>query len=82
MDGVVRKHDPAILVSPQHADEEWRLPIITRSRCTISLRMKKVREACGPMVQQGVKEFATVNTKDCDVFGFRRVWNPLDRPKR
>lgn len=29
------------------------------------------------LLQQGVKEFATVNTKDFDGLGFRRVWNPL-----
>lgn len=29
------------------------------------------------LVRQGVTEFATVNTKDFEGFGFRRVWNPL-----
>lgn len=29
------------------------------------------------LVQQGVIEFATVNVKDFEGFGFRRVWNPL-----
>ena len=29
------------------------------------------------LVQQGVDEFATINTKDFEGFGFRRVWNPL-----
>ena len=29
------------------------------------------------LVQQGVTEFATVNTKDFAGFGFARVWNPL-----
>lgn len=29
------------------------------------------------MTAQGVTEFATVNTKDYEGFGFRRVWNPL-----
>jgi len=29
------------------------------------------------LVKQGVEEFATVNTKDFEGFGFRRVWNPL-----
>lgn len=31
------------------------------------------------LLQQGVDELATVNTRDFDGFGFRRVWNPLDR---
>lgn len=30
------------------------------------------------LVQQGVTEFATVNVKDFEGFGFRRVWNPLE----
>ncbi len=29
------------------------------------------------LLQQGVQEFATVNTKDFEGFGFTRVWNPL-----
>ena len=29
------------------------------------------------LLRQGVDEFATVNTKDFQGFGFRRVWNPL-----
>jgi predicted nucleic acid-binding protein len=29
------------------------------------------------LVQQGVTEFATVNVKDFEGFGFARVWNPL-----
>jgi len=29
------------------------------------------------LLQQGVDEFATVNTKDFESFGFTRVWNPL-----
>ncbi len=29
------------------------------------------------MTAQGVTEFATVNVKDYEGFGFRRVWNPL-----
>ena len=29
------------------------------------------------LVQQGVTEFATVNEKDFQGFGFKRVWNPL-----
>ena len=29
------------------------------------------------LVQQGVTEFATVNVKDFQDLGFRRVWNPL-----
>ena len=29
------------------------------------------------LIQQGVTEFATVNTKDFGGFGFTRVWNPL-----
>ena len=29
------------------------------------------------LIRQGVDEFATVNTKDFQGFGFRRVWNPL-----
>jgi len=29
------------------------------------------------LLQQGVNEFATVNTRDFEGFGFRRVWNPL-----
>lgn len=29
------------------------------------------------LTAQGVTEFATVNVKDYEGFGFRRVWNPL-----
>jgi len=29
------------------------------------------------LVKQGVTEFATVNEKDFQNFGFKRVWNPL-----
>ena len=29
------------------------------------------------MTAQGVTEFATVNVKDFDGLGFRKVWNPL-----
>jgi hypothetical protein len=29
------------------------------------------------LTQQGVTEFATVNEKDFQGFGFARVWNPL-----
>lgn len=29
------------------------------------------------LLQQGVTEFATVNLKDYQSFGFKRVWNPL-----
>lgn len=29
------------------------------------------------LIQQGVTEFATVNEKDFQGFGFARVWNPL-----
>ena len=29
------------------------------------------------MTAQGVTEFATVNVKDFEGFGFRRVWNPI-----
>jgi len=29
------------------------------------------------LLQQGVTEFATANTKDFKDFGFKRVWNPL-----
>jgi toxin-antitoxin system PIN domain toxin len=29
------------------------------------------------LIQQGVDEFATANTRDFAGFGFRRVWNPL-----
>ena len=29
------------------------------------------------MTTQGVTEFATVNVKDYEGFGFRKVWNPL-----
>jgi predicted nucleic acid-binding protein len=29
------------------------------------------------MIAQGVTEFATVNVKDCEGLGFRKVWNPL-----
>ena len=31
------------------------------------------------LIRQGVQDFATVNVEDFDGFGFRRVWNPLDR---
>lgn len=29
------------------------------------------------LLQQGVREFATVNVKDFDGLGFARVWNPI-----
>lgn len=29
------------------------------------------------LMQQGVHEFATLNVKDFEGFGFKRVWNPL-----
>jgi hypothetical protein len=29
------------------------------------------------MTAQGVTEFATVNVKDFEELGFRKVWNPL-----
>jgi len=29
------------------------------------------------LLQQGVTEFATVNEKDFDGFGFEKVWNPI-----
>jgi hypothetical protein len=29
------------------------------------------------LIHQGVTEFATVNLKDFQNFGFTRVWNPL-----
>jgi len=29
------------------------------------------------LIRQCVTDFATVNTKDFDSFGFRKVWNPL-----
>ncbi len=29
------------------------------------------------LLQQGVREFATVNQKDFDGFGFEKVWNPI-----
>jgi len=29
------------------------------------------------MTAQGVTEFATVNTKDYEGLGFRKVWNPI-----
>ena len=31
------------------------------------------------MTAQGVTEFATVNVKDFEGFGFRRVWNPIGK---
>jgi hypothetical protein len=31
------------------------------------------------LVRHGVTDFATVNTKDFEGFGFRRVWNPLEK---
>lgn len=34
------------------------------------------------LLQQGVKEFATVNVKDFEGRGFHRVWNPLRHSKR
>ncbi|MHB1308463.1 MAG: PIN domain-containing protein [Limisphaerales bacterium] len=32
------------------------------------------------MTAQGVTEFATVNVKDFEGLGFRKVWNPLEQP--
>jgi hypothetical protein len=29
------------------------------------------------LIEQGVTDFATVNTKDFEGIGFARVWNPL-----
>ena len=29
------------------------------------------------MIAQGVTEFATMNVKDFEGLGFRKVWNPL-----
>jgi toxin-antitoxin system PIN domain toxin len=40
-------------------------------------RLYDVRTAL-TMITQGVTEFATVNLKDFQGLGFRRVWNPLD----
>ena len=31
------------------------------------------------LVQQGVTDFATINLKDYQGFGFKRVWNPLQK---
>jgi toxin-antitoxin system PIN domain toxin len=31
------------------------------------------------LIRQGVDEFATVNVKDFEGFGFRRVWDPLKK---
>lgn len=31
------------------------------------------------MMAQGVTEFATVNVKDFEGLGFRKVWSPIDR---
>jgi predicted nucleic acid-binding protein len=31
------------------------------------------------LTQQGVSDFATVNLKDYEGFGFKRVWNPLTK---
>jgi hypothetical protein len=39
------------------------------------------RSALG-MIAQGVTEFATVNVKDFERLGFRRVWNPLEKQKK
>lgn len=33
------------------------------------------------LIQQGVTEFATVNVKDFQDLGFRRVWSPLEGPE-
>lgn len=33
------------------------------------------------MTSQGVTEFATANVKDFARLGFRKVWNPLEKPK-
>ena len=33
------------------------------------------------MTAQGVTEFATVNVKDFEGLGFRKVWNPLESAK-
>ena len=30
------------------------------------------------LLQQGIQEFVTVNTKDFQGLGFKRVWNPLE----
>ena len=44
-------------------------------------RLYDVRSAL-TMTSQGVTEFATVNVKDFEGLGFKRVWNPLARPQR
>ena len=33
------------------------------------------------LIRHGVDEFATANLKDFEGFGFKRVWNPLLRPR-
>ena len=33
------------------------------------------------LLHHGVTEFATVNVRDFDGFGFKRVWNPLAPPR-
>ena len=38
-------------------------------------RLYDVRSAL-TMTAQGITEFATANEKDCEGFGFRKVWNP------
>ena len=47
-----------------------------RSRDFAFRRLYDARSAL-TMIGQGVTEFATINVKDYQGFGFRKVWNPL-----
>ena len=47
-----------------------------RSRDFAFRRLYDARSAL-TMIGQGVSEFATINVKDYQGFGFRKVWNPL-----
>lgn len=57
---------------PLH-DTMWKM---ARGRAFAFRRLYDVRSAL-VLTTQGVTEFATVNLKDFQGLGFRRVWNPL-----
>ncbi len=54
-------------------DALWNM---ARQRDFAFRRLDDARSAL-TMTAQGLTEFATVNVKDYEGFGFRRVWNPL-----
>jgi hypothetical protein len=72
---------------PENAPKrkKWRLPRVNGGGIKVPLaelhalarRRAYDWRAALSMLRQGVTEFATVNVKDFEGFGFARVWNPL-----